>query len=68
MKQFFLRNILVILGIVLGAAGGYLYYYFVGCSSGSCSITSSPTNSILYGSLMGYLLLTMFEKQKPAVK
>jgi hypothetical protein len=67
MKQFFLRNILVILGIVLGAAGGYLYYYFVGCNSGSCSITSSPTNSILYGSLMGYLLLTMFEKQKPAV-
>jgi hypothetical protein len=67
MKQFFLRNILVILGIVLGAAGGYLYYYFVGCNSGSCSITSSPTNSILYGSLMGYLLLTMFKKQKPAV-
>lgn len=64
MKAFILKNILGILGIVLGALTGYLYYQFVGCNSGSCSISSSPTNSTLYGALMGYLLLSLFEKDK----
>ncbi|MBA4145602.1 MAG: hypothetical protein C0523_07565 [Cytophaga sp.] len=30
------------LGIVTGAVMGYLYWYFVGCASGSSAITSSP--------------------------
>ncbi len=64
MKAFILKNILGIIGIVLGALTGYLYYQFVGCNSGSCSISSSPTNSTLYGALMGYLLLSLFEKDK----
>jgi hypothetical protein len=64
MKVFILKNILGIIGIVLGALTGYLYYQFVGCNSGSCSISSSPTNSTLYGALMGYLLLSLFEKDK----
>jgi hypothetical protein len=68
MKTFILRNILGILGIILGALAGYLYYQFVGCSSGSCSISSNPTNSTLYGALMGYLILSMFEKDKKGVK
>lgn len=45
-----LRNLL---GLVVGAAGGYAYYYFIGCNSGSCPITSNPTSSILYGTLIG---------------
>jgi len=44
-------------GVMIGAAGGFLYYYFIGCSSGSCAITSSPYMSTLMGSLMGYLLV-----------
>lgn len=56
---------LTILGILVGALGGYLYYYFVGCASGSCAITSSPVNSTLYGSLMGGLLSNSFKKEKP---
>lgn len=47
---------LPIIGISLGALTGYLYYYFVGCASGSCAITSNPINSTLYGALMGGLL------------
>jgi Family of unknown function (DUF6132) len=43
------------IGIVIGAAAGYLYWYYVGCMSGSCAITSSPVNSTLYGSLLGAL-------------
>ena len=52
-----------IAGIVLGAGAGYLYYYFVGCASGTCAITSSPLNSTLYGAVMGALLANSFQKE-----
>lgn len=55
---------LIILGIFTGAIGGYLYYYFVGCSSGTCAITSKPINSTLYGAMMGGLLINIFQKEK----
>lgn len=42
-----------ILGILVGAIIGYLYYYYVGCASGTCNITSKPLNSTLYGAMMG---------------
>jgi phage shock protein E len=45
------------LGIVIGATAGYLYWYYVGCMSGSCAITSSPVNSTLYGSVLGALVV-----------
>jgi hypothetical protein len=54
---------LTIVGAVLGALGGYLYYYFVGCASGACAISSKPVNSILYGALMGALVLNLFQKE-----
>ncbi len=57
-----IKNKLTIVGVLLGAVGGYLYYAFVGCASGTCAITSSPTISTLYGAIMGGLLLNMFEK------
>ena len=43
--------------MVIGAAAGYLYWYYVGCMSGSCAITSSPVNSTLYGSMLGALIV-----------
>lgn len=52
------------LGIALGAIAGYLYWFYIGCNSGSCAITSSPVNSTLYGGLMGGLLLNTFESSK----
>lgn len=45
-----------LLGVILGIGGGYLYYYFIGCSSGSCPLTSNPWMSMLWGGLMGFLL------------
>lgn len=53
---------LTIIGIIIGALGGYLYYYFIGCASGTCAITSKPINSTLYGAMMGGLLLNTFKK------
>jgi hypothetical protein len=64
MKNFILKHILKIAGIITGAVGGYLYYYFVGCNSGACPITSNPYISIAYGALMGYLLFDLFKKKE----
>jgi len=49
-------------GIAIGALAGYIYYLEIGCSSGSCPITSKPLNSTLYGGLMGGLLFNSFIK------
>jgi hypothetical protein len=54
---------LTILGVIIGGIGGYLYYHFIGCNSGTCMITSRPVNSTLYGALMGGLFLNIFKKQ-----
>lgn len=51
------------IGIAIGALAGYGYYYYVGCASGSCAITSKPLNSTLYGALMGGLVFNMFVKE-----
>ncbi len=41
----------------IGGAGGFLYYYFVGCASGTCAITSNPYASIAMGGFFGYFII-----------
>lgn len=53
-----------LIGVVVGTIGGFLYYYFIGCSSGTCAITSNPINSSLYGAVMGGLVFNMAKEQK----
>ncbi len=60
--SFILKYKLTILGVVLGALGGFAYYHYIGCASGTCPITSRPLNSTLYGALMGGLLFNIFQK------
>lgn len=64
MKSFIKKYLLTAVGAVAGATAGYFYWKFVGCSSGSCAITSSPVNSTLYGAVMGGLLFSMFQEHK----
>ena len=36
-----------------GGVAGFAYYYFIGCTSGACPITSNPYISTAYGALIG---------------
>jgi phage shock protein E len=63
MKKWLLNNKLTVIGAVLGAVGGYLYYYFVGCASGTCGITSSPVNSTLYFAVLGGLIVNLIKPE-----
>lgn len=42
--------------VATGALAGYGYYFFVGCVSGTCPITSNPYVSTAYGAAIGALL------------
>jgi len=61
--DFFSKHKLTFFGVAIGAIGGYFYYHFVGCTNGTCAITSQPVNSTLYGGLMGGLFLNLFKKE-----
>lgn len=62
MKAILIKYKAEALGAALGAMAGWAYWYFVGCSSGSCAISSSPVKSTLYGAFMGGIAGSMFKK------
>lgn len=45
-----------VIGTLVGAALGFGWYKMVGCSTGSCPITSNPWMSTFYGAMMGFLI------------
>ncbi len=47
----------IVAGLTVGALLGYAYYFFIGCSSGHCPLTSNPVISTLYGGVIGFLLV-----------
>jgi Family of unknown function (DUF6132) len=59
---------ITVIGAVVGGAAGFLYYRFIGCSSGSCMITSNPYISTLYGMLMGGLIADSFRIKKQTIQ
>ena len=46
--------------ILSGALTGLGYYYLIGCSSGTCAITSSSLSSMAYMAVVGWLLSGAF--------
>jgi len=45
------------LAIVIGGLSGFLYYHFIGCTSGQCAITSNPYSSVIGGSILGLFII-----------
>lgn len=68
MGKIIAKNLLTIIGVVLGAIGGFVYWKFVGCSTGTCPITSIWYNTTAYGAVMGGLLAGMIKSEKPKEK
>ena len=56
MKKILKEKRYVILSTLIGAAGGFLYWKFVGCLSGTCPIQSVWYWSTLWGTVAGYLV------------
>lgn len=65
MRGFINKHWLKIAGILSGAIGGYLYYQYAGCFTGTCAISSNPWRMTIYGAVMGYLLFDFFKKRNP---
>ena len=66
MKHWLWNNKLVLTGVALGAAAGYIYWKQIGCTSGTCAITSHWDRSTAYGALMGGLLFSILKKDRHA--
>ena len=62
MNKWLINNKFIIIGVLLGAIAGFLYWKQIGCTSGTCLITSKWHNSTAYGAIMGGLLFSMLKK------
>lgn len=54
-KEFIRKYLTEIAGTLVGAIGGFIYWKYVGCLSGTCAIKSNWYMMIPWGMLMGYL-------------
>ena len=50
----------LIIGVCVGVGLGFAYYKFVGCSTGTCPLTSNPYISTIYGMVVGSLVASSF--------
>ena len=50
----------ILIGALVGGGLGFAYYKFVGCSTGTCPLTSNPIISTLYGLIVGVLVASSF--------
>ena len=68
LKKWLLKNKWIISGVIIGGISGFVYYKQVGCSSGSCAITSNPYMSTLYFSVLGGLLVSIIKSDSKTDK
>lgn len=54
-REFIQKHRIQIVFTLTGAIGGFLYWRFVGCTSGTCAIKSVWYWSTLWGAAVGYL-------------
>ncbi|MDR2913323.1 MAG: hypothetical protein LBV74_00560 [Tannerella sp.] len=58
------KNGLYVIGAIIGALGGYLYWHYIGCATGTCPITSSVIGTSVSGAILGSLVFGLFVKDK----
>ncbi len=58
----------IILGALVGAGIGFLYWEFIGCNSGTCPLTSNPYKTVAIFTFMGALYAKKDKKQKVDIK
>ncbi len=58
--QFIKKVGIPAMGVVLGAAAGYVYWYYWGCEEG-CTIRSVWWRMSIWGGLMGGLLFSLLQ-------
>lgn len=56
MRNLIKNKSIQIVFTIIGGIGGFLYWRFVGCESGSCPIQSVWYWSTLWGMAVGYLI------------
>ncbi|RXK47634.1 DUF6132 family protein [Aquirufa rosea] len=67
MKKFIQNHKLSIIFTLAGAMAGYFYWKEIGCSTGTCPLTSQPLNSTLYFAFLGYIFSGFFNNKKQTV-
>ena len=50
---------------IIGAGIGFAYWRFIGCTSGTCPLTSNWHTTTLFGGLIGMLAFPAKKKNKP---
>ncbi len=53
-----LLTIRLLAGVLIGGVLGFAWYYFVGCNTGGCSITSDPYRMTAFGMIFGALIIS----------
>ncbi|MBE0540467.1 MAG: hypothetical protein IH623_03690 [Verrucomicrobia bacterium] len=46
----------LVIGLAIGGGAGFAFYKFIGCTTGTCPLTSNPWVSTLYGMILGGLV------------
>lgn len=64
MKCFINKFKFEIIGAIIGFIGGFIYWYYVGCVSGTCPIKSNWYTMAPYGMLFGILLGGIIKPRK----
>ena len=68
MINFFNKHKYGILLIVPGIIVGFFYWKYVGCTSGTCSLTSNWQLTLLFGGLVGYFIGDSIDDKKRNAK
>jgi len=64
MKNLIKKRKFEIIGGLFGLLGGFLYWKYVGCVSGTCPIQANWYTMVPYGLLFGVVIGSMFKPKK----